>query len=99
MHVFLKYLLELDVMVRKMILESFGIEKYIDEHLNSTNYLFRMKKYSPPPDNDGDDEETKLGLRSHSDKNIITILHHLVLERSLDIQLLHTNTLVSVSNS
>ncbi|KAH0890593.1 hypothetical protein HID58_053022, partial [Brassica napus] len=60
MHVFLKYLLELDVMVRKMILESFGIEKYIDEHLNSTNYLFRMKKYSPPPDNDGDDEETKL---------------------------------------
>ncbi|KAF2614304.1 hypothetical protein F2Q70_00009352 [Brassica cretica] len=45
MHVFSKYLLELDVM------------------------------YSPPPDNDGDDEETKLGLRSHSDKNIITILH------------------------
>ena len=62
-------------MVRRMILESFGIEKYIDEHLNFTKYLFRMMKYSPPPDNDGDDEETKLGLRSHSDKNIITILH------------------------
>ncbi|CAN6809032.1 unnamed protein product [Brassica oleracea var. botrytis] len=75
MHVFSKYLLELDVMVRRMILESFGIEKYIDEHLNFTKYLFRMMKYSPPPDNDGDDEETKLGLRSHSDKNIITILH------------------------
>ena len=34
---------KLDVMVRRMITESFGIEKYIEEHINSTNYLFRMK--------------------------------------------------------
>lgn len=43
MHGFSKQLPELDVMVRRMITESFGIEKYIEEHINSTNYLFRMK--------------------------------------------------------
>lgn len=68
--------MELDLMVRRMIMESFGIENYIDEHLNSTYYLTRLMKYtSPPDDDDDDDEETKLGLRSHTDKNIITILH------------------------
>ncbi|KAG7553139.1 Oxoglutarate/iron-dependent dioxygenase [Arabidopsis thaliana x Arabidopsis arenosa] len=72
-HRFSEQLVELDVMVRRMIMESFGIEKYIDEHLNSTNYLMRFMKYTSPPDDD--DEETKLGLRSHTDKNIITILH------------------------
>lgn len=89
MHGFSKQLPKLDVMVRRMITESFGIEKYIEEHLNSTNYLLRMIsircwhkkrkewwKYSPPPDNDdGDDEETKLSLCSHTDKNTITVVH------------------------
>ncbi|KFK30903.1 hypothetical protein AALP_AA6G041100 [Arabis alpina] len=74
-HKFSEQLSELDVMVRRMIMESFGIEKYIDEHLNSTNYLFRMAKYTSPPDADDGVEETKLGLRSHTDKNTITILH------------------------
>lgn len=64
---------ELDVMVRRMIMESFGIEKYIDEHLNSTNYLLRMMKYTTPLDADVD--ETHLGLCAHTDKNIVTILH------------------------
>nr|QWJ73340.1 alkenyl hydroxalkyl producing 1 [Isatis tinctoria] len=73
MHEFSKQLVELDVMVRRMIMESFGIEKYIDEHLNSTNYLIRMMKYTAPPDDDV--QEAKLGLGSHTDKNIITILH------------------------
>lgn len=35
MHGFSKQLPELDVMVRRMITESFGIEKYIEEHINS----------------------------------------------------------------
>ncbi|KAG2330804.1 hypothetical protein Bca4012_040788 [Brassica carinata] len=73
MYKFSEQLVELDVMVRRMIMESFGVEKYLDEHLNSTNYLFRMMKYTAPPDDDV--EEAKLGLRSHTDKNIITILH------------------------
>ncbi|KFK30902.1 hypothetical protein AALP_AA6G041000 [Arabis alpina] len=74
LHKFLKHLSEVDVMVRRMIMESFGIEKYIDEHLNSTDYLFRMMKYTPDADND-DEEEPKQGLRSHTDTNYITILH------------------------
>ncbi|CAH8361977.1 unnamed protein product [Eruca vesicaria subsp. sativa] len=72
MHVVSEQLTELDVMVRRMILESFGIEKYIEEHLNSTNYLFRMIKYTTPPT---EDVETKLCLPSHTDKNIMSILH------------------------
>ncbi|VVB07074.1 unnamed protein product [Arabis nemorensis] len=76
-HKFSEQLSELDVMVRRMIMESFGIEKYVNEHLNSTNYFFRMMKYTSPPfDAENDDvEETNLGLRSHTDKSIITILH------------------------
>lgn len=70
-------------MVRRMIMESFGIEKYIDEHLKATNYLFRMMKYSSAPDDDV--EETKIGLRSHTDKNIITILHQYQVE-GLEVQ-------------
>ncbi|KAG2331321.1 hypothetical protein Bca52824_002501 [Brassica carinata] len=72
MRVISEQLTELDVMVRRMILESFGIEKYVEEHLNPANYLFRMIKYATPS---SDDEETKLGLPSHTDKNIMTILH------------------------
>lgn len=59
-------------MVRRIIMESFGIEKYIDEHLNSTNYLFPMMKYTPLDD---EEQEPKQGLRSHTDTNFITILH------------------------
>lgn len=45
-------LAELDVMVRRLIMESYGIEKFIDEHLNSTYYRLRMMKYIARPDND-----------------------------------------------
>lgn len=53
-----------------MIMESFGLDTYIDEHLHSTNYLLRVMKYKGP-----DTEETKLGLNAHTDKNIVTILY------------------------
>ncbi|XP_047166516.1 probable 2-oxoglutarate-dependent dioxygenase AOP1.2 [Vigna umbellata] len=61
---------ELDQIVRKMILESMGVEKYLEEHMNSTNYLLRVMKYKAPQTTD-----TKLGLSAHSDKNIVTILY------------------------
>ncbi|KAI6671949.1 hypothetical protein NL676_006834 [Syzygium grande] len=66
---FLEKLSELDKMIRRMILESFGVEKYLDEHMNSTNYLLRIMKYEGPQTTD-----TKVGLMSHTDKNILTIL-------------------------
>ncbi|XP_031105986.1 probable 2-oxoglutarate-dependent dioxygenase AOP1 [Ipomoea triloba] len=60
----------LDDMVRRMILESLGVEKYMDEHMNSTNYLLRVMKYKGP-----ECDDTKLGLNAHTDKNIVTILY------------------------
>ncbi|KAK6787474.1 hypothetical protein RDI58_015999 [Solanum bulbocastanum] len=65
-----EHLSELDQTVRKMILESLGVQKYMDEHMNSTNYLLRVMKYKGPQSN-----ETKLGLNGHTDKNIVTILY------------------------
>lgn len=38
--------------------------------MNSTNYLLRVMKYKGPQTND-----TKLGLSTHSDKNVVTILY------------------------
>ncbi|KAH6756629.1 2-oxoglutarate and oxygenase superfamily protein [Perilla frutescens var. hirtella] len=61
---------ELDKIVRRMVVESLGLEKYMDDHLDSTNYLVRVQKYDKPQSN-----ETELGLTSHTDKNIVTILY------------------------
>lgn len=60
---------ELDQTIRRMVLESLDLEKYLDEHMDSTNYLLRVMKYKGPKTT-----ETKLGLNSHTDKNIVTIL-------------------------
>ena len=61
---------ELDQIIRRMVLESLGVEKYLEEHLGSTNYLLRVMKYKGPQTT-----ETKLGLNAHTDKNIVTILY------------------------
>ncbi|KAK1416818.1 hypothetical protein QVD17_25935 [Tagetes erecta] len=61
---------KLDQMVRIMVLESLGLEKYMDEHMDSTNYLLRVMKYKGP-----ETKDTKLGVDSHTDKNLVTILH------------------------
>ncbi|KAK4395281.1 putative 2-oxoglutarate-dependent dioxygenase AOP1.2 [Sesamum angolense] len=67
---FSEQLSELDKVVRRMVVESLGLEKYMDEHMESTDYLVRVQKYDAPQS-----AETKLGLTSHTDKNIVTILH------------------------
>ncbi|KAM6602185.1 hypothetical protein CsatA_021794 [Cannabis sativa] len=69
-HAYSEQLSELDQIIRRMILESLGVEKYLEEHMNSTNYLLRVMKYKGPQTN-----ETKLGLNAHTDKNIVTILN------------------------
>jgi hypothetical protein len=35
-----------------MILESLGVEKYMEEHMNSTDYLLRVMKYKGPQTSD-----------------------------------------------
>ncbi|KAE8649036.1 probable 2-oxoglutarate-dependent dioxygenase AOP1 [Cucumis sativus] len=71
METYSQQLAELDEMVRRMVLESLGVEKYLEEHLESTNYLLRVMKYKGTESN----YETKIGLHSHTDKNIVTILY------------------------
>ncbi|XP_030519037.1 probable 2-oxoglutarate-dependent dioxygenase AOP1 [Rhodamnia argentea] len=69
MQAFSEKLSEVDKTTRRMISESLGVEKYLDEHINSSNYLVRLLKYAVPQATD-----TKLGLTSHTDKNFLTIL-------------------------
>ncbi|XP_029130411.1 probable 2-oxoglutarate-dependent dioxygenase AOP1.2 isoform X2 [Cajanus cajan] len=66
---FIEQVSRLDQIIRKMILESLGVEKYLEEHMNSTNYLARLIKYEGPQTN-----EAKFGLVEHTDKNIFTTL-------------------------
>lgn len=69
-HSFTEQLTKLDQMIRSMILKSLGVEKYMEEHLNSTDYLLRVMKYKCPQ---GDDKE--VGLVTHRDQSIMTILY------------------------
>ncbi|XP_073147339.1 probable 2-oxoglutarate-dependent dioxygenase AOP1 [Henckelia pumila] len=61
---------KLDQIVRIMVLESLGLQKYIDEHIDSADYLVRLQKYDPPQSG-----ETELALASHTDKNFLTIMY------------------------
>ncbi|CAL1391464.1 unnamed protein product [Linum trigynum] len=58
--------------VRRMMLESFGLEKYVEEHLSSTTYRFRVMKYEALQPLDAATEV--LGLGVHTDKSFMTIL-------------------------
>ncbi|KAI3516349.1 hypothetical protein L1887_15264 [Cichorium endivia] len=67
---YLEKLARLDQIVRMMILESLNLEKYLDEHMELTNYLLRVMNYRVPEKN-----ESNLGLKAHADKHMLTILH------------------------
>ena len=67
---FTDYMSELDGIIRRMIVESLGLEKYLEEQLGSTSNLIRVQKYGAPKTN-----ETTLGLRCHVDYNTTTILY------------------------
>ncbi|KAI9084657.1 hypothetical protein K1719_033439 [Acacia pycnantha] len=70
MHAFSEKLSELEKIFRKMVLESLGVEKYLDEHMNSSSYLLRVMKYTAPQTED----ETS-GVSPHTDGGIVTILY------------------------
>ncbi|CAL1358364.1 unnamed protein product [Linum trigynum] len=64
---------ELDQTVRRMILESYGLEKYIEEHMSFTSYHLRVMKYEVADDSKAT-LDPKLVLRVHTDKGLITLL-------------------------
>ncbi|PPD98325.1 hypothetical protein GOBAR_DD04658 [Gossypium barbadense] len=61
---------ELQKKILKMILESFGLEKYMDELIDSTNYQLRVMKYEKPKTND-----STHALAAHCDTNTMTLLY------------------------
>ena len=52
-------------------MESFGVEKYTDELIESTNYQLRVLKYGRPQAS----SEPALGVHAHYDQNLMTLLH------------------------
>ncbi|CAI9278817.1 unnamed protein product [Lactuca saligna] len=60
----------LDRMIRKMIMESLGLEKHSDDHMDNTKHLLRVAKYQGP-----DTKESIMGLVSHIDKTTLSILY------------------------
>ncbi|KAI3707991.1 hypothetical protein L2E82_36974 [Cichorium intybus] len=64
-----KLVSEIEEAVRKMVFESYGVQRYHESYNESVTYLLRVMKYRPP--NGG---ETKMGSISHTDKTFISIL-------------------------
>ncbi|KAE8728225.1 hypothetical protein F3Y22_tig00004742pilonHSYRG00015 [Hibiscus syriacus] len=53
-----------------MIMESFQVEKYMDEHMDSSGYLLKVTKYKGPQT-----IEKQVGLKAHTDISMLTILY------------------------
>ncbi|KAF9595986.1 hypothetical protein IFM89_006913 [Coptis chinensis] len=47
-HSYAKQVVELDQLLRKMVFESLGVEKYHDGHIESGDYRYRVQKYFVP---------------------------------------------------
>ncbi|XVF86719.1 hypothetical protein PTKIN_Ptkin18bG0064600 [Pterospermum kingtungense] len=70
-HAYAKLVSELDRMVKKMVFESYGVEKYYDSHIQNTEYLLRLIKYRVPLEGEHDFQ----GSPDHTDKSFMTVLH------------------------
>nr|XP_043618728.1 probable 2-oxoglutarate-dependent dioxygenase AOP1 [Erigeron canadensis] len=64
-----KLVSKIEETVRKMVFESYGVEKYHESYNESVTYLLRVMKYRPPSM-----KETRIGSISHTDKTFISIL-------------------------
>ncbi|XP_055830447.1 probable 2-oxoglutarate-dependent dioxygenase AOP1 [Solanum dulcamara] len=64
-----KALMELDEMVKRMVLESLGLKNYIDEFLDPNFFMLRFTNYK-----DQGEHEHKQGLGSHTDGGYLTII-------------------------
>ncbi|XP_061960601.1 probable 2-oxoglutarate-dependent dioxygenase AOP1 [Populus nigra] len=60
---------QFEKLIRRMILESMGLDNYMDEHMSSTSCVLRVMKYQAPQIT----EPTY--TKHHTDKNLITILY------------------------
>ncbi|KAJ8755450.1 hypothetical protein K2173_019248 [Erythroxylum novogranatense] len=68
-----KPLADLECLVKRVVLESLGVEKYLDELKDSTAYSIRFMKYKVPQNGERDE----VGLPAHRDPNVISILYQI----------------------
>ncbi|RWW23970.1 hypothetical protein GW17_00011758 [Ensete ventricosum] len=73
---FSKQVAVLDEIIRKMILESLGVEKYHKTLMESHRFLLRVSEYAaaPPKQQQVSEEKQQLGLVPHRDKNTLAIV-------------------------
>ncbi|CAN8324924.1 unnamed protein product [Cochlearia groenlandica] len=69
---FAEKLIELNLKVRTMTMESFGLEKYMEDHLSSANKHFQLLKYKGLPDDNT--KSSEVGFYPHIDRHFLTIL-------------------------
>lgn len=60
---------DLEKMVRRMVMEGLGVDKYYESNTESIDYLLRMMKYKGP-----EKEGVREGLGSHTDMTMLSIL-------------------------
>ncbi|XVF74656.1 hypothetical protein PTKIN_Ptkin13bG0128700 [Pterospermum kingtungense] len=60
----------LEKTIRRMVLDIFGVEKYMDELMDSTNYILRLMKYGG-----SQTSEPTVVARAHFDQNMVTLLY------------------------
>lgn len=70
MQEFSKIALELDHWVTRMIFESYGVEKYLESHLEPMCYLLRLLKHRAP-----NTKDPNLGFPPHTDKSFVTVIY------------------------
>lgn len=56
--------------MKRMVFEILDLEKYFAEQMKSTSFLLKVMRYRAPEPNESD-----IGLHTHTDTNIMTILH------------------------
>ncbi|KAL3745052.1 hypothetical protein ACJRO7_014200 [Eucalyptus globulus] len=71
MKTYVTRVLELDSLVKKLVLGSLGVEKYLESLAKSVRYHFCLMRYAAP----GTKESKKHVVGCHRDPNFVTILH------------------------
>ncbi|XP_068304921.1 probable 2-oxoglutarate-dependent dioxygenase AOP1 [Pyrus communis] len=72
---YIKVMEELHHAVTRMVFEKYGVEEYLDDHLQSTIHTCRFSKYSEPAEKTGTDMSILRGIHGHTDTNFTTILY------------------------
>ncbi|MED6136162.1 hypothetical protein PIB30_053447 [Stylosanthes scabra] len=73
-----KVMSEVEAMARRMVFESFGMKMERCESLieETSEYVFRCLEYKARSD-EGEEEESVLGLEAHTDLSIISVIHQI----------------------